>query len=83
MSRSYQSLKIVLQNQISEAKENEKLLILYPDLNGPVNPDISGGSFLFNFCIPFERAENFFGEIVLLSFQNQGRETLQWTWKIK
>ena len=35
-----------LEKQINQAKENEKLLIMYPDLNGPVNPDISGKFFL-------------------------------------
>ena len=31
-----------LRGQIQAAKEHEKLLIQYPDLNGPVNPDLSG-----------------------------------------
>lgn len=31
-----------LEAQSDRAKENERLLIMYPDLNGPVNPDISG-----------------------------------------
>ena len=31
-----------LEKQNEDMKENKKLLIMYPDLNGPVNPDISG-----------------------------------------
>lgn len=31
-----------LENKIQEATERERLMIEYPDLNGPVNPDISG-----------------------------------------
>ena len=40
---------VVLRNEISqleitiqEAKEQEKLLVEYPDLNGPVNTDFAG-----------------------------------------
>ena len=31
-----------LEKQNEDMNENKKLLIMYPDLNGPVNPDISG-----------------------------------------
>ena len=31
-----------LEEQVTEAKEREKLLVEYPDLNGPVNPDYEG-----------------------------------------
>ena len=28
--------------QVQEVQEHERLLVEYPDLNGPVNPDLSG-----------------------------------------
>ena len=31
-----------LEKQVEEAKEHERLIIEYPDLNGPVNPDLTG-----------------------------------------
>ncbi|KAK6192725.1 hypothetical protein SNE40_004149 [Patella caerulea] len=31
-----------MEKQVNEAKEREKLLVEYPDLNGPVNPDYKG-----------------------------------------
>ncbi|ESO97771.1 hypothetical protein LOTGIDRAFT_72099, partial [Lottia gigantea] len=31
-----------LEEQVKEAREREKLLVEYPDLNGPVNPDYKG-----------------------------------------
>ena len=31
-----------LQTQLAEAQEQEKLLVAYPDLNGPVNTDLTG-----------------------------------------
>ena len=31
-----------LETQLKDAKEKEKLLIEYPDLNGPVNSDFAG-----------------------------------------
>ena len=31
-----------LEKRVEETNENKKLLIMYPDLNGPVNPDIGG-----------------------------------------
>ena len=31
-----------LESTLEEAKEHEKLLVEYPDLNGPVNPDFTG-----------------------------------------
>ncbi|KAJ8312417.1 hypothetical protein KUTeg_009790 [Tegillarca granosa] len=32
----------VIEGKLEEAKERERLLIEYPDLNGPVNPDLTG-----------------------------------------
>lgn len=32
----------VLEEQIQENKEREQLLVTYPDLNGPVNSDLTG-----------------------------------------
>ncbi len=34
-----------LEKQVQEAKEKEKLLVEYPDLNGPVNRDLAGDLF--------------------------------------
>lgn len=31
-----------LEVQVEQAKERERMLIEYPDLNGPVNPDLHG-----------------------------------------
>lgn len=31
-----------LETDLSSMREREKLLVEYPDLNGPVNPDLSG-----------------------------------------
>ena len=38
-----------LEKQLSQAKENEKLLIMYPDLNGPVNSQLNGMPTIFFF----------------------------------
>jgi hypothetical protein len=32
----------VLEDQVQELKEREKLIVEYPDLNGPVNADFTG-----------------------------------------
>jgi molybdopterin converting factor small subunit len=31
-----------LNDKLEEAKERERLIVEYPDINGPVNPDLSG-----------------------------------------
>ena len=31
-----------LEGTIQDAKEREQLMVEYPDLNGPVNPDLQG-----------------------------------------
>lgn len=31
-----------LNDRLEEAKERERLIVEYPDINGPVNPDLSG-----------------------------------------
>ena len=35
----------VMEERLVEAKERERLIIEYPDLNGPVNPDLQGIDF--------------------------------------
>jgi hypothetical protein len=32
----------LLEQRLEEAKERERLIIEYPDLNGPVNPNLQG-----------------------------------------
>ena len=31
-----------LNDKLEESKERERLIVEYPDLNGPVNPDLTG-----------------------------------------
>ena len=31
-----------LEVKLEESKERERMIVEYPDLNGPVNPDLSG-----------------------------------------
>ena len=31
-----------LNNKLEEARERERLIVEYPDINGPVNPDLTG-----------------------------------------
>ena len=33
-----------MEGKLVEAKDHERLLVEYPDLNGPVNPDLTGRS---------------------------------------
>ena len=35
-----------LNNKLEEAKERERLIVEYPDINGPVNPDLTGNKTL-------------------------------------
>ena len=32
----------VLNDKLEDAKERERLIVEYPDINGPVNPDLTG-----------------------------------------
>ena len=36
-----------MEEKLVEAKERERLIIEYPDLNGPVNPDLQGTDLSF------------------------------------
>ncbi|KAL5016109.1 hypothetical protein ScPMuIL_005698 [Solemya velum] len=59
-----------LETNLEEAKEQEKLLVAYPDLHGPVNPDVQGiGDILLDME---SQVKANFRRIQLLEEQNSG-----------
>ena len=42
-----------LEGTIQDAKEREQLMVEYPDLNGPVNPDLQGNGIIIFFIGTF------------------------------
>ena len=50
-----------LEEHVNQAKEREKLLVEYPDLNGPVNPDYEGmqAVVMLIYGMPYDQKFNF------------------------
>ncbi|KAL3857715.1 hypothetical protein ACJMK2_012357 [Sinanodonta woodiana] len=73
---SLQSTIETLQEKLEEEKEKERLLVEYPDLNGPVNRDIAGSGDIVYDMENQVKANN--SRINLLEEQNEGlRNSIQ------
>ncbi len=69
------------EQQVIQAKENERLLIMYPDLHGPVNPDMNGkGRNVFDTMFQVLFSEQF---VHSNNFTQQAQAILPSIWKIR